>query len=615
MEVSKNDFIFFKNEILQDLKKLDSKINDKATSLLKELNEKTSIVDKKLTMQDNRITDIQNFCSTNDEKSKMDEKFKNFKAKLDEFIFINNTKVNSMDKQLSEMNLKYDKNFSTNLTVPRLIGSSCEYPNLRSFLEYVNTKLKDISNSVEKQEKEVKLLKNKISNMDNSAKISQDKLLIKVNTQLTQISEKNEIVIKDHLKLFQEKVDDIRLEGTKHMMEIEEKMKGIKIDWDKLLNIRQEIYDKFDSSINQYIEAKDNLVKEFTNYKLDFSTIKSRFKDLNESYKNFEFNNKNLASEYVTSKPYKESQKKSKDDSNDSIGNKENNIIEENEDKNIMNDIIEKIPKPKSRQLYKSQNVFYPKYKKINSNRPFEEKSEELKIHNVNLNFMPTNLSSYKINTIDEFPIIANREKWDNAKIKRSLDNIREIIPKLYFQNLYRTKQNEKEYKSIRISKNVDDLNLGNNMEFFKNNVLKEKFVQIGKGNITENESNDNTKKSGTLEDNFYNKLQKANLDMKNIYFEFNSKINHLSSQIDGLINEAFNYMYGQKFLKKAKTLRYKILNLIPHKNKGFNSSDHLNANNLNFPKNNNSNEVINMSTNDILQKMESYVFKRLKKH
>ena len=66
---------------------------------------------------------------------------------------------------MHDITFKYDKLFINNLTSPGLIGDRCQFPNTRDFFEFVDNKLKDLSESKDMQNKDMKMYKEKLENL------------------------------------------------------------------------------------------------------------------------------------------------------------------------------------------------------------------------------------------------------------------------------------------------------------------------------------------------------------------------------------------------------------------------------------------------------------------
>ena len=88
--------------------------------------------------------------------------------------------------------------------------------------------------------------------------------------------------IKNELNIYDDKFQDIRLENNKYIIELQKKFDSLIIDWEKVLQIKEEIYIKFDSDVEKYKNENINTIKQFQEYKNEFNLIKDRFTRLSE---------------------------------------------------------------------------------------------------------------------------------------------------------------------------------------------------------------------------------------------------------------------------------------------------------------------------------------------
>ena len=67
--------------------------------------------------------------------------------------------------------------------------------------------------------------------------------------------------IKNELNIYDDKLQDIRLENNKYINELQKKFDSLVIDWEKVLQIKEEIYIKFDSDVEKYKNENINTLK------------------------------------------------------------------------------------------------------------------------------------------------------------------------------------------------------------------------------------------------------------------------------------------------------------------------------------------------------------------
>ena len=223
MEVKKNDFLFFQNELLQDLSNLEKRMNEKFVSISNRILQQSTYNEENITSQNNKIMKIFDLLASDEEKIKINSKLSNFQNKIDEFIYLNNTKLNAIEKKLNEICFKYDKIFISNLTSPGFIGPSCEYPNARIFLEFTEKKLKELSNIKDKQNKDIKMYKDKLESLIAQFKIQAETQNSKINIYCKEIFEKFEKRNDEKYKAIEERVNFMRIENGQYSFNLMKK--------------------------------------------------------------------------------------------------------------------------------------------------------------------------------------------------------------------------------------------------------------------------------------------------------------------------------------------------------------------------------------------------------
>ena len=170
-ENSRNDFIFFQNEILGDVKQMETKLNEKFSQMKKFLDSETQKYDNKIEDLTNRFTLLTEKFNDQSNTLKIEESIKKSRQRLEELLTKIEIKLNILDKDFHNSCFKYDKIVTNNLLVPGLIGTSCPYDTLKPFLEYTNQKLNELLKYKEKQTIDTKKYKEKMESI-----ISQNKI-------------------------------------------------------------------------------------------------------------------------------------------------------------------------------------------------------------------------------------------------------------------------------------------------------------------------------------------------------------------------------------------------------------------------------------------------------
>ena len=285
-EPIKNDFVYFRNEILKDMKQIETKINEKVSNLYSYIKKFNTESDEKLNSMNVRLKKLQdNNPALLEEKinAKIEKNKNNFEEKIADI----GAKIYILKKDLSDACFKYDKIVLDNLKVTGIIGEGCTYANLKFYIEFINKRIAELSTTKEKIINEIKINKNKIndivsqfnSDFENQKIVINDMTSIRINE-----AEKNNL---ERIYVMEKQMENLRLENYNFSNNLIKKTEELNIQWDKLENIKNEIYEKFDEEKITFKKYIDNLTNTFNSQKKEFNLIKTRFTDLSNILKHF----------------------------------------------------------------------------------------------------------------------------------------------------------------------------------------------------------------------------------------------------------------------------------------------------------------------------------------
>ena len=86
-------------------------------------------------------------------------------------------------------------------------------------------------------------------------------------------------------------MNNLRMENVKYSSELIERSNELKMDWDKIQDIRKEIYDKLDVELSKFTKLNHDLLRTFESQKSEFTLIKRRFTELSDFIKDVRFRN------------------------------------------------------------------------------------------------------------------------------------------------------------------------------------------------------------------------------------------------------------------------------------------------------------------------------------
>jgi len=177
----RNDFLLFQNEILKDIKQVETRLNEKIAQTTNFIDQQNENIELKFKELNSRFDLFSQQIEEKDTSPRLEQLLKDSKKKLEENISKVDIKVNLLEKDLDTACFKYDKMFSNNLIVPGLIGKLCPYDTLKSYLSYVNIKITELLKSKEKQIIDLKKYKEKLEAMIGQNKVQFDTIQNKLN--------------------------------------------------------------------------------------------------------------------------------------------------------------------------------------------------------------------------------------------------------------------------------------------------------------------------------------------------------------------------------------------------------------------------------------------------
>ena len=597
----RKDLLYFKNDLLKEFKTIESNLNEKYSDSINELKLRLKDYDRKFDKVNQQILDLSNIIS-NDKiiKDKID-KLSQFKEKTNEKIISTEFKLNQTYNELHNAITKYDKLLSDSVLYPGIIGNLCKFKNFHEFIDYTLQQISQLNSFKDKSLFDLKAYKERLENLIESFKSQIENISISLSQFTTKSVSECEYRIMNELNIYDDKLQDVRLENNKYNIELRKKFDSLVIDWEKVLKIKEEIYIKFDSDVEKYKNDNINIIKKFEEYKTEFKLIKDRFTRLSEFIKDVRFR-KNIGKE-VKKIEFKKI-------SNQIDFSKKQEFIEQPYDKNNLtytdeNHVIQNFNTGKSIvdevENMKNMTNYFPQ--KINSLHQLNENNNKKMILNNKNNDNSSNVNEninnelYENKELNEKLLIKSKshfeidlekadeenkkdyneeEKENNENESKNFKLNQESINK----NVNNSSNNnfiEKNKKKVlefisplvnNMSSNKFDVRKKNNLNFFPTLIQSKSHSNMGiKSNekadksiktLKENEKNKNFFLNTVRNENKISNMKKANLKKSNSLFEnvFQTtlKENEKKNLTPSLSKDSF-FNVDNKNLKHKKTI------------------------------------------------------------
>ena len=341
LNIFSQDFLYFKNEVLRELKEINNKFQNQ-----KKLN--TTIKDL-ITSQDIKLIEFNNkleiiLNQLNDKKAlagydndKVNELI-NFKSKIEVDLTSYDCKMKLNSEELKNAINRYDKIISDNLILPGIIGSNTKFKDMRDLFYFILNELKVFSAYKDKNSVDLKEYKTKLDSLVSSLNLQISGIIGNANSFTTsnlKIVEKRYL---EEIKAFDEKIMKIRLNTLEVAQNFEKDKNKLIDEFKSLKNMKQDLIELINSSIKKV----NNLMKKNSdNYEIELFEIKNSINGIKEKMKkeikntrnNLKINNEKINYYNLPSSNFENNEKTRNNEKTEINEKKRNNEKTENNEK------------------------------------------------------------------------------------------------------------------------------------------------------------------------------------------------------------------------------------------------------------------------------------------
>ena len=523
--------IFFKEEILKDIRRFESKLTSKYNAELNKNTNKILKMQESLDEMNKKIESFTSLIKTDLEMEKRTNNLSTLYSTLEQEMLSQDIKLKNINNLLNETITKFNDEFYMSIIYPGVIGPTGKYKTFHEFIDFVLLNINNLLLNKDKFSNEFKEYKSKtdisinnlMSKLDYTKKNCNAFTSASIREHEKKIGEKFNELIKNGLDNVNKKFEGLSESQDKKIKSLEENIKIIE-DNGNIKGILLKKENKNDIMNNNNNTQSGNKkvssnVKKHTEGKLKNDELLFKRRKSSENFvytglspKNNLEQNLKLFRENKFNKIFKKQNSFKSEAKSESLNNSEYSFNElyENKTKNLLkNNIIKS--KIKGRNNDKG-NYILNYLHKLYQDSDNSNKSEEKKINSKNKN-----------NPINENLYITNNTKKENETLFNSNRSRR-----LSIQKIEEINTNNKEKNDIK-----DFINKmkQNNCE----NILPNKM-------INKNEILNNINNNKTIEPKIINLNQ---ISLKSLTFKQNSRNNN------NLFNSSLNFYNGKKSSKK----------------------------------------------------------------
>ena len=265
----KQDLLFFKNDILKDLRKIEEKVNLKLTEQTVVNNEQYEAYEKKLDFLTTKITHVDTIVSDNSFITEKLNTFQSFKSKAEDNFYTLNSRMFNFQKESKESLVKIEKMLEENLKYPGIIGRNSKFSNFRFFIDFVMKNIKLLNDFKEEIQA--------FDFSDYKKRINTD--LLDFRFAMNENYKNSRRLAEKNMKDFDDKLEELKNNNNRRFEDNEDKLQVFKnkvyehfSEYEKQINLLEKNFNqKFNEQLNEI-----NMLKNMKNkFMSDIEDIKN----------------------------------------------------------------------------------------------------------------------------------------------------------------------------------------------------------------------------------------------------------------------------------------------------------------------------------------------------
>ena len=224
----KMDLLFFKDDILKDTRSIHKSLDIKYMKVEDNLNLKINSFESKINLFEQKIFELSNKINTDNKIRENVEKLIQFREEISDILLKRRVKYNEFEKKMNEEINRFNDILLDSVIYPGIIGGSARFKTFHEFMDYTLEELGqckifrdksglDIAPFKKKIDQSIDAIRLQMINMNNGTKEY-------ASTSIEQCEER----IKSLLRIYDDRLQDSRVENSHYSIGIEKKAEELK---------------------------------------------------------------------------------------------------------------------------------------------------------------------------------------------------------------------------------------------------------------------------------------------------------------------------------------------------------------------------------------------------
>ena len=281
--ITQNDFIFFKNELLSDIKQIESRMLSRLKESIDQNESQIFSMNSKLNSFQTKLLELSTKINLDNSHIERINELFSFKSNIDEKFISQEKKMKKLNDYIKDSIYSMNKLFQENIAYAGVIGPNTKFQNFHAFIDFVIENINNLNS-----------FKDKMISLDiQNYKTKFDKMMKGYKIQLDSIINSSQKMIKETLIVYDNKINylinslDNKISEPKNFLlerigKVQENCNELN---NNILSIKEELLKQFDLSKDEYEKKIENISLINDKYKSDFENINKKIEEMNDFIK------------------------------------------------------------------------------------------------------------------------------------------------------------------------------------------------------------------------------------------------------------------------------------------------------------------------------------------
>ena len=296
--ISQNDFIYFKNELLKDLKTIEVNILSKVKTATDQYDTKLLNMDSKINSCRSKMMELNSSISSDKSHLEKVNKLFVFKVNAEDKISSHDKRLKEITEYFNESLYSMNKIIQENINYPGVIGLNSKFANFHAFVDFAINNINTINMFKEKMiSSDMQNFKTKLDKIMKSYKAQIDTFISSSKNLATETLVIYDNKVNELLRVFEDKIEKERNNFQKDLDEFKTKFEDLNTNVNSLKN---ELMNKIGSYDDQNEKKFTNLNSKYDKNFSEIEFINKKIEEINESIKKLilDFEDKEREQEY-----------------------------------------------------------------------------------------------------------------------------------------------------------------------------------------------------------------------------------------------------------------------------------------------------------------------------